>query len=917
MDKSLIEYLQLLSELDIYPLIRDLLRAMGYEQVNITHGPVEIGKDIVFLESDQIGRRIWRGIQVKKDPLTGSLATDKGARGIIIQCEASLDTPYTEPNGQEVTLSEVWIVTPHPVSEYTKLSIKGRLQKESKVHIIDGPNLCDLIEKYIPDLVEAGSKPIEKYLKNLMAFCDSPEEYLSSKMRMTYSISDVFINPMVAIEILKQDSFSEREQLCRIQECDALGQTMESFIPLFGEGLLPSVEFYLVSERIKQLTRLSKAITSMSWYKGDRGLFDSSVQSLVSTIGFDGLDEQALRAQCSSRSLASRINQDILEKIEEQLCDLSNDEIEILKRYSNLKKIRPHSTWEKSDPLKEEQWFKVKFGRGQFFSRLLEAYGTHINLLSSMTQIVIEASKLIYLNEITDKGQYKRDIDIAYNLIANMSLFLDHFDLAIRQHYEMLWLKVPADLSKTGYISFDDPQLFQVITELGHLTSFINAFYGRRDERDYIKINFDAFALTSNVHRVIFRGALGMGKTTLLKRLCHEMARKMRDDPSQKLPVLSFLSAAQDERHIKVTKIVADGAREAFHSLENVSVEEINWVLDGFDEIESPSLRERIIEWCTAEESSKTNIILSSRSSALPSHIPGLTLIDLLPFNRDQIRTFIGQFPWRGSSESDLLLITLDDNPALFALAQSPLMLTLITILSQHIGPDRLPRRREELYRVLVKLLLGDWDLSKGVQRPQSIPEVDLRLGIIRRVAYSLYLMRKRSFTKNEFVALAIDAMSGRCISQQTALDFFEDLIRDCILIPLSMYEFGFFHFSIQEFLAAEDLAQDINPDRVVCAIQEYFRSDGWWEETLVFYAGIKRDVTVLINDLHKNLTAKIVTSDVPNDTLARLLIRWLDVADFTKIDRLNPRGTVAMTLSKLDIGDGAILWEKYGRIQD
>jgi hypothetical protein len=116
--------------------------------------------------------------------------------------------------------------------------------------------------------------------------------------------------------------------------------------------------------------------------------------------------------------------------------------------------------------------------------------------------------------------------------------------------------------------------------------------------------------------------------------------------------------------------------------------------------------------------------------------------------------------------------------------------------------------------------------------------------------------------------------------------------------------------FSIQEYLAASELAQDLNQKRLWLAIEEYFRS-GWWEEVIVFVAGIKRDISPLINELHLHL----VGPSGATPQLVRLVERMLAVADFTHLENVQPRGSVATAFAELEHGGSADYWRTLAQL--
>ncbi len=202
MREQLLAWLETLKEPAVYPLMRDLLRSMGYRKVTITHGTLEFGRDLVFLEVDKLGREIWRGIQVKATKLSASKASTESAREIIHQCEEALETAYTTTTGERVRLREIWLVTTKPLPEQTKLAIAGRLKERHLVHILDGADVADLLDKYLPDLLKRKSEPVDQYLLALIRFCDSIEQYIELRFKAKFNLKDIYIPARARITLV-------------------------------------------------------------------------------------------------------------------------------------------------------------------------------------------------------------------------------------------------------------------------------------------------------------------------------------------------------------------------------------------------------------------------------------------------------------------------------------------------------------------------------------------------------------------------------------------------------------------------------------------------------------------------------------------------------------------------------------------
>ena len=64
--KSKLEHIQKnQKEVDLYPMLAQLFRQMGFDKVEITHGRNEYGRDLVFRSKDSMGDYEWWAVVVK------------------------------------------------------------------------------------------------------------------------------------------------------------------------------------------------------------------------------------------------------------------------------------------------------------------------------------------------------------------------------------------------------------------------------------------------------------------------------------------------------------------------------------------------------------------------------------------------------------------------------------------------------------------------------------------------------------------------------------------------------------------------------------------------------------------------------------------------------------------------------------
>jgi len=167
-----------------------------------------------------------------------------------------------------------------------------------------------------------------------------------------------------------------------------------------------------------------------------------------------------------------------------------------------------------------------------------------------------------------------------------------------------------------------------------------------------------------------------------------------------------------------------------------------------------------------------------------------------------------------------------------------PLIATLVGALVEN---DYEPTSRVEIYQHRLRLLLGDWDKVRGVSRSKIVPKYKFRY--VRDLAISMHEQRRKLISADEALQVFSSSLGqkGYAIGFEALLD---DLIKASGVIlrdGSGLLSFG--HLSFQEHLVGEYLSSDSDPKRI-----RQLLGNEWWKEALLFYAGIKGDVTELVN---------------------------------------------------------------------
>jgi len=327
-------------------------------------------------------------------------------------------------------------------------------------------------------------------------------------------------------------------------------------------------------------------------------------------------------------------------------------------------------------------------------------------------------------------------------------------------------------------------------------------------------------------NQVVLSGIVGQGKSILLRYL---LGREMRS--GKRLPLFVEL------RRIPQVGLEAYLIQQ-FQSLVEVWSEpklfhtfategRLSLLLDGFDEVD-PSRTQEVASEIDAIALQYPNIrvIVTSRPNSGIENSPLFDVIPLAPLTLHDLPFFFQKILGKDRPLADRLTVAVQNSRSVQALASTPLLATLLTIVYR--AHQRIPSDFPEFYEELFQILLVRHDRSKlGYERKRKTKLGDRD---IQQVFEAFCFKTKADGTSSLLRARAVELSAASIGAQQQncdATEFVEDILRITCLLQEEGGRIEFLHQSVQEFFGARYVAS--RPDEVAQRFYQLTLGEGKW----------------------------------------------------------------------------------------
>jgi energy-coupling factor transporter ATP-binding protein EcfA2 len=394
--------------------------------------------------------------------------------------------------------------------------------------------------------------------------------------------------------------------------------------------------------------------------------------------------------------------------------------------------------------------------------------------------------------------------------------------------------------------------------------------------------------------KIVIVGPPGCGKTTLLKHMALLLTLppqnvQFKELKFRKIPILFYLrdhvAEVQNNAAVMLPEIAEANIAKWDVSIppnwfsKNLKDGECLVLLDGLDEVADLAGRRKIVAWLEKQIHAYPGnaFIITSRPHGYKENtITGVSVLEVMPFNRSQIDNFVQKWYLANEVKSHLsddpgvrmaarsgaedLLRRLEKTPTLMELAVNPLLLTMIATV--HRYRSALPGRRVELYKEICEVFLGKRQESKGI--PLDLVPAQKQF-ILQTLAFHMMIGNIREIRKVDALEIikAPLAMVAPNLEAETFLKSIEQ--QSGLLLERELGIYSFAHKTFQEYLASMYFLDKNLESELYGRINEE-----WWHEVIKLYSA-QSDATKIITTC--------LDQDPPTATALSLAIQCLEEA--------------------------------------
>lgn len=818
-------------------ILKPLFEAMGYDRVDFNGGPYERGRDLIAqirIPPRKENHVVY--IQTKKIGDIQNTSDSAKFTQLAHQLRQCCTEPVTTIDGDELKANEVFIACPEEMSSRFLSEIKGCLDENSPVKPLDGIKIIDCIKEYKIDLLRLLSDIDETWLghnnedlinKELFSALHTKKNISLAQFYsdLSFFVGSVDSNYLLHLNATIQESkvaLNESEWkvvkplIDSVYKKHSIKLLIEETETIERDFSINNEKFLSAENRanIKELTQTAETYERLT-VNAEREL-----KSLLTTLE----EGKSLSGNKKEYARGSPITDGLSEDEIEELIEINNSLLGVI--HSDLNYVL--------EPVGGSSKKAAFYASARSIIESIEEIKKLKTKISALEKLIVNAPLYtITLSKDEIIGRIKKSTDDYIRSVASINsgktnpTAIKKFILETEKSLSFIGALKESNTPLSNHVKFEHNQ--------------------RKDDR----ISLSPHDIFSTGHDIAVYGGAGVGKTTTLQAYVeffseldnksivyiplNRLFNKFKEYSNEK----SDVDARKDLVHklilILKNQIPTD---ENIQKLDSILRMPLTLILDGLDEVYTTM--QYIIEEISIFKKRYAHIQLIISSRDCVSYLSEIDFlgITLLPFTNEQLDKFIAGWIDDKTKADNLIASIRSQN--LYEHIKTPLLATITcTLVEKGINA---PASEYHIYFERIRLLTGDYDAHKNVDRQKQSPE--LLKECARKLAFEMQNENIRSIEPNKILPILRNCFAGRYSDKLlvSCIRELEDpcnvLVRDKLNSSLS---FG--HFRFQEHLAAWELSQNRSIDLPQLTIYD------WWIGTLGLYAQVN-DFDHLFEDI-------------------------------------------------------------------
>jgi len=345
-----------------------------------------------------------------------------------------------------------------------------------------------------------------------------------------------------------------------------------------------------------------------------------------------------------------------------------------------------------------------------------------------------------------------------------------------------------------------------------------------------------ALRVVTQHDRLFIFGKPGIGKTTLLKYLAIQSAKKKID----KVPIyISFYAWSYSGKDL-ISYISDQFEICGFPNPQNfiealLSRGDAILLFDGLDEVsEEDDAQIHIIRETEdfINRHKNNSVCITCRNSGSNYRFEKFTYVEIADFTIEQVQKFTSKWFSHNPEKGWQFIEQLHQHRNLFELSQNPLLLGLLCLIFDEYS--RFPEKRFEIYRDSVDALITRWDNQRGIRRDEVFkgftPAVEKELLSLLALEYSLwgkFFFEEDDLAEKIIKYLENSSFDSKSLDGRKIVRAIE--VQHGLLVKRIHRIYSFPHLTFQEYFAANCILNN-QTDQVIETIARNILTPHWGE---------------------------------------------------------------------------------------